>query len=154
MAILRTHEDVRDHLNVSDTLYRYCSTVDRKDYPGLRSVFTDDARMRFSMNGNWGDWVEGADGIIAWVDKMTADRGAQHHLLSVYHVDIDDDKASVLAYLTSHQTAADDPNQVLQMCSRYRDELRRAGDGWLISQIQLEVCWAEVRTFDQQSLAV
>ncbi len=153
MTTVKTFEDVRDHINASDTLYRYCSTVDQKDFVGLRTVFDDDARMRYTAAGTWSEWVEGADAIVAWVDKMTADRGFQHHLVSVYHVDVEGDQASALAYLTSHQVAADDPNQVLQMSSRYRNRLRRDGDGWVITEIQLEIGWIEVRTFDQ-SLAL
>lgn len=152
MGNLTTDQDARDRLNVSDTLYRYCSTIDQKDYSGLRAVFTEDARMRFSANGVWNDWIEGADAIVAWVDKTTVGQAMQHHLLSVYHVDVEGDQASILAYLTSHQSTADNPNQVLQMSSRYRDRLRRAGDGWLIAQKELEICWAEVRTFDQQAV--
>ncbi|WP_239375029.1 nuclear transport factor 2 family protein [Frankia sp. Cj5] len=149
MTIVRTFEDVRDRVNISDTLCRYCSTVDQKDFVGLRAVFAEDARMRFCLGGTWNEWVEGADAIVAWIDKMTADHGFQHHLLSVYHVDIEGDQASTLAYLTSHQVAAGDPDQVMQMSSRYRNRLRRDGDGWVITQIELEVGWIEIRAFDQ-----
>jgi hypothetical protein len=47
--------------------------------------------------------VTGGDAVAKWIDEMTRDCVWQHHLLSVYHVDVAGDHAEALIYHTSHQ---------------------------------------------------
>jgi hypothetical protein len=76
---------------------------------------------------------------------MTKDKAWQHHKLTVYHVDIDGDEARALTYHTSHQTTFDDPDTVQVIVARYRDVLRRDGDGWKIANKVFEIGWMEER---------
>ena len=130
-----------DRQAITDTLYRYASTIDVKDYEGLRGVFADDAIARYGER----DWMIGADEIVAWIADYGHTRSWQHHLLSVYHVDIDGDSAKALIYHTSHQTAVDDPDTVLVIVARYHDELRRIAGTWKITKKHMEVGWRESR---------
>ena len=84
---------------IEEVLLRYASTIDYKDYATLRTLFCDDIR------GQYGDVVvEGGDALLQWIDDMTVDKSWQHHLLSVYHIDlISDTEAEALTYHTSHQ---------------------------------------------------
>ena len=70
----------------------------------------------------------------------------QHHLLSVYHVEVDGDRAAALAYHTSHRGFEDDPETARMIVGRYHRELRRETGGWRISRLVLEVLWAEDKT--------
>jgi hypothetical protein len=140
-----------DRLAVSDTLLRYCSSVDVRDLATVRTLFTDDATASYGGS----DWIEGADRIVAWLDAMTHEQAYQHHLLSVYHVDIDPqrpDEATALSYLVSHQIHRDDPDTVLMLVSRYYDTLHRVGDRWLISKKEYVIGWAETRSAPQSLL--
>ena len=67
----------------------------------------------------------------------------QHHLLSVYHVEVDGDRASALVYHTSHQVFEDDPDTAKLLVGRYHNELRREAGGWRISRLVLELLWGE-----------
>lgn len=131
-----------DRTDASDTIYRYCSTVDRGDWTGLRSVFTDDARVRF---GN-GPWSEDPDTLVKTLEKHLADTQWRHHLVSVYHVDVNGDEAVALTYHTSHLSFASEPGVVRVTVGRYHDRLRRTPDGWKISKRVMEVLWAGERT--------
>lgn len=135
-------QELLDRQRIQDTLYRYASTIDVKDFPRLRELFVDDAV------GQYGDAppIHGADAIVAWIDSMTADSTWQHHKLTVYHVDIDGDEATALTYHTSHQTTVADPDVVTVIVARYRDVLRRVGDGWKIAEKVFEIGWAEQRS--------
>jgi 3-phenylpropionate/cinnamic acid dioxygenase small subunit len=135
-------ESLLAHHSVSQTLYRYASAVDMKDWETLRSLFTDDA------DGTFGDRepLLGADTIVAWIQDSTKDCVWQHHLLSVYHVDlVAEDRAEALTYHTSHQISSDDADSVRLLVGRYRDRLQRVGDRWLIASKNLEVGWRETR---------
>jgi 3-phenylpropionate/cinnamic acid dioxygenase small subunit len=137
----RAVQELLDRQRIEDTLYRYASTIDDKDFARLRELFTDD------VVGTYGDFptIHGADELVRWIDGMTKDKAWQHHKLTVYHVDIDGDEAHALTYHTSHQTTVDDPDTVLVIVARYRDVLRRAGAGWKIANKVFEIGWTEER---------
>jgi 3-phenylpropionate/cinnamic acid dioxygenase small subunit len=130
-----------DRTAVSDVLYRYASTIDRKDYDGLRAVFVDDAR------GQYGDrpWIEGADALVDWIRDQGRVQAWQHHLVNVYHVDVEGDRAAALTYHTSHQATAADPDTAKVIVARYHDELVRTPAGWRIASKVMETLWRETR---------
>ena len=132
-----------DRLDIQDTLTRYATTIDAGDFGGLRTCFTDDARARYGAES---EWLEGGDAIIAWIKDATADLDWQHHLVSVYGVDIEGDQASVLMYLLSHQTVIGVPHETRMMTSKYRNQLRRTDEGWQMTVLDLEVGWYEERS--------
>jgi ketosteroid isomerase-like protein len=136
-----------DHHAVTDTLYRYASTIDVKDFEGLRAVLADDVVAEYGSH----EPIRGRDALVDWIRNMTLDRAWQHHKLTVYHVDVDGDEARALTYHTSHQTTHDDPDTVIVIVARYHDTLRRDGDGWCITHKVMETGWRERRTVAQAS---
>jgi hypothetical protein len=130
---------LQDRMDITDVLYRYASTIDHFDHAGLRSVLADDLWAQY---GNAAP-VSGGDAVAAWIGEATANVVWQHHLLSVYHVEVDGDRASALVYHTSHQVFEDDPDTAKLIVGRYRSELRREHDGWRISKLVLEILWGE-----------
>ena len=130
---------LQDRMDVSDVLYRYASAIDRFDLAGLRSVLSDDLWAQY---GNAAP-VVGGDAVASWIGAAIASVVWQHHLLSVYHVEVDGDSAGALVYHTSHQVFEDDPDTAKLLVGRYHNELRREPDGWKISRLVLEILWGE-----------
>jgi ketosteroid isomerase-like protein len=130
-----------DRTEITDTIYRYASSIDRRDIAAVRAVLADDLWAQY---GNT-EPVTGGDTAVNWIDEATKDCIWQHHLLSVYHVDLDGDRAKALVYHTSHQLFNSDPSTVHVIVARYHDELRREPDGWKISKLEFEILWAERR---------
>jgi uncharacterized protein (TIGR02246 family) len=126
---------------IRDTLLRYASTIDVKDWAGLRDVFTDDAVVTLVD----GEPKKGKEEILAYIQHRTRRRVWQHHLLSVYHVDIHGDEAEALTYHTSHQTTEGKPDMVMVLVCRYHDRLRRVGSGWKITDKVMRLGWYEER---------
>lgn len=133
---------LQDRAEITDVLYRYASTIDRFDHAGLRSVLADDLWAQY---GN-AEPLSGGDAVAAWIGEATATVVWQHHLLSVYHVELDGDRASALVYHTSHQVFEDSPDTAKLLVGRYRNELRREDGGWRISRLVLEILWGEEKT--------
>jgi hypothetical protein len=133
---------LQDRMDITDVLYRYASTIDRFDHAGLRSVLADDLWAQY---GN-ADPVVGGEAVVAWIGEAIANVVWQHHLLSVYHVEVDGDRASALVYHTSHQVFEDDPDTAKLLVGRYHNELRREPGGWRISRLVLEILWGEDKT--------
>ena len=130
---------LQDRMDITDVLYRYASTIDRFDLDGMRGVLADDVWAQY---GN-AEPVSGGDALASWIGEAIANVVWQHHLLSVYHVEVDGDHASALVYHTSHQMFEDDPDTAKLIVGRYHSELRREHDGWRISRLVLEILWGE-----------
>jgi 3-phenylpropionate/cinnamic acid dioxygenase small subunit len=136
--------ELLDFHQVSQALYRYASCVDKKDWTTLRTLFTDDATAKY------GDYplLEGGDAIVAFVAGASEKRSWLHHLVSVYHVDVEGDEASALTYHTSHQIEEADPESVGVIVARYHDRLRRVDGAWKIVTKEMEIGWRERRPAD------
>jgi ketosteroid isomerase-like protein len=126
---------------VTDVLYRYASCIDRKDLEGVRATLADDLWAQY---GN-AEPISGGDGVAKWIGEATRDCLWQHHLLSVYHVDIEGDRAKALVYHTSHQMFAAAPDTAHVLVGRYHSELRREAGSWRIDRLVFEILWGERR---------
>jgi hypothetical protein len=132
---------IQDRIEITDVLYRYASTIDKFDLEGLRGTLADDLWAQY---GN-ADPVIGGDAATAWIAEAIAPVTWQHHLLIVYHVEVDGDDAKALVYHTSHQLFEDEPESAKVLVGRYHNELRRESDGWKISKLVLELLWGEAK---------
>jgi hypothetical protein len=132
---------LQDRLDVADTIYRYASCIDTWDSKGLRAVLADDLWAQYGNS----EPVTGGDTVAAWIASATTDLVWQHHLLSVYHTEIDGDTAKALTYHTSYQLPKNDPTTVVVLVARYHLQLRRGTNGWQISRLVFEILWGERR---------
>jgi ketosteroid isomerase-like protein len=132
---------IQDRIDISDVLYRYASTIDKFDLDGLRDTLSDDLWAQY---GN-AEPVIGGDAVAAWIGEAIEPVIWQHHLLSVYHVEVDGDDAKALVYHTSHQVFRDEPESAKVLVGRYHNELRREAGGWKISRLVLELLWGEAK---------
>ena len=130
---------LQDRMDITDVLYRYASTIDRFDLDGMRGVLADDLWAQY---GN-AEPVSGGDAVAGWIGEAIANVVWQHHLLSVYQVEVDGDEARALVYHTSYQVFEDDPDTAKLLVGRYHNELRREHDGWKLSRLVLEILWGE-----------
>jgi ketosteroid isomerase-like protein len=133
---------ITDRIEITEVLYRYASAIDRFDHEGIRRTLADDLWAQY---GN-AEPVTSGDAVASWITESIATVAWQHHLLSVYHVDVDGDLARALVYHTSHQVFENDPGRAKVLVGRYHNELRRTADGWKISRLVLELLWGEART--------
>jgi ketosteroid isomerase-like protein len=134
-------QELIDFHQVSQVIYRYASTVDAKDWSTLRSLFVEDATAKY------GDYPEvtGVDAILDFITTASEPREWLHHLLSVYHVDVDGDEAVALTYHTSHQIEPGGSVFGL-IVARYRHRLRRADGVWKIARKEMEIGVREKRS--------
>jgi 3-phenylpropionate/cinnamic acid dioxygenase small subunit len=140
-SVEETLRAIQNRLEITDVLYRYASTIDKFDLDGLRGTLADDVWAQY---GN-ADPVVGGDALVAWIAEMTAPVIWQHHLLSVYHVEVDGDDANALVYHTSHQLFEDEPESAKVLVGRCHNELRREAGSWKISKLVLELLWGEAK---------
>lgn len=135
-AALLANRDDREL--ITDVLYAYAAGCDSFDREAIRATLADDIWAQY---GN-GEPIKGGDALADWIGEMTAAISWQQHMLSVYSVQVDGDKASALTYLHSYQGFNSDPDTVLVLAGRYHDELRRTDDGWRVSRRIMDYLWA------------
>ena len=128
-----------DRAEIRDVLYRYSSAIDSFDNAGVRSTLADDIWAQYGNS----EPVVGGDKLAKWIADATASVIWQHHLLNVYHVDVDGDRATAVSYLTSYQVFSEDPKAAIVLVARYHDELARTPQGWKISRRTMELLWGE-----------
>ena len=135
---------VEERMLIEDTLYRYASSIDSANLDQLYDVLHPDLWAQY---GN-AEPVESAETVIGWIRDATKTCVWQHHLLSVYHVDVqgglDRDRATALVYHTSYQKF-DGDDEVCVLVGRYHDELTRHDGKWKISRLVFEIMWGERR---------
>jgi hypothetical protein len=131
---------VEDRILIEDQIYRYASSIDSGNPDALYDVLHPDLWAQY---GN-AEPVEGADVVIGWIRDATKACEWQHHLLSVYHVDVEGDRAKALVYHTSYQKFAGE-DDVCQLVARYHNELVRHEGTWKISRLVFEIVWGERR---------
>ena len=123
-------ERVLDDHQVRRAVTNYAAFVDARDWDRLRTVFAPHVEVDYH-NGR--TQVAGAQAVVDYIRENTQHLAWQHHMVSVYGVDIAGDEATTQAYLVSHQMVADEPGHVLMMAATYDIVLHRAEATWQIA---------------------
>lgn len=133
-------QPLADRIEIEEQLYRYASAVDSAQMDQLHDVLHPDLVATY---GN-GEQLTGASTVIDWMSEFTKNCEWQHHMLSVYHVDIDGDHAKALVYHNSYEKFAGD-DDVYYLVARYHNELTRHEGTWKISRLLFEIVWGDKR---------
>ncbi|MGN7226388.1 nuclear transport factor 2 family protein [Dietzia maris] len=133
-----------------EVLGRYAIACDESDESALAALFHPEATAVYDKDAD----LTGNTEIAAWVISATAHLVWQQHGLGVMTVDLDADgsRAKVVAYLTSHQVAAETPDTAMMMNSRYDADLELVDDTWLIRRLHLIVGTVEHRAIQLGTL--
>jgi SnoaL-like domain len=142
----RTNAD--DNWTVAETLYRYATGIDRRDWPLYRSIFAEEVLYDFSSYGanrpprllRSAEWVDSLIPLFTGLDAT------QHSMTNpTVRVDgdrVDGDRANITMYMQAHHVFdSNDPDSYYTLGGYYDDTLVRNGDGWLITGVTLTVTW-------------
>ena len=120
---------LRDRVLMEQLLQRYAHGLDTRDFDRARAVFRDDCRVKGSLVEDAIDpyWANLVPGVQAYDATM--------HFMGNQYVDLEPgaDSGFVETYAVAyHMEAAGTGREDLVMGVRYRDDVARDGDGWLI----------------------
>ena len=118
-----------DEHEIARLLVRYATAIDGRDWPLLRSCFTDDLQADY---GDFGAWRSG-DEITAFMVQAHAEVGPTLHRISNIVVTPAGEGATVRSYVDALLTVggAGDAHRAAGV---YEDRLVRAADGWRIAE--------------------
>lgn len=136
-----------DRAAISDVVHAYAMGLDRRDWKGFRSVFTDTIEMDFQSIGLRPDrydadqWVDDARRLFAGFEAT------QHTSTNPVH-EIRGDTATCVSNMQATHFVAREPNDGLEngadcwtIGGYYINELVRSVDGWKLTKIKLTVTW-------------
>jgi hypothetical protein len=133
-----------DREEIQETVYKYATGIDTRDFELYRSIFTDEVEIDFSsyspeMGGAMtmpaDAWVAGLKGLFPGLD------GTQHSM-SNPRITIDGDKATCIVYMQAeHFLANSEGDNSHAIGGYYTDQLVRTEDGWKVCAVKLTILW-------------
>jgi SnoaL-like domain len=135
--------DSADKLAVAETVYRYATGVDRRDWALYRSLFTDTVTIDFSSFGpDLPSRVVSADDYVAGIVPLFTGLAATQHSMTNPLATVDGDAATITMYMRAHHVHnPDDPASWYTVGGYYDDTLVRADSRWLLTGVRLTVTW-------------
>lgn len=120
---------------VIDTVNRYATALDTREWGLLDQVFTADAEGEFG-----GGTLRGLDALRSLVQGALGGCGATQHLLGNHRVELAGDRARCVCQVRAyHAGAGRAAGGHYELLGEYRDELVRTAEGWRIARRRLRV---------------
>ena len=125
--------DVADRIAVQDVMLRYAATVDEKDYPGYKALFTEDVEVV----GMGPETMNGIETYYPWWKNALDQYDATQHMLSPTWAEIDGDSARTRTDVQAVHYPKGDSSTTLTLWATYHTDMRRVGGEWKICRHQL-----------------
>jgi hypothetical protein len=146
-----TPEQAADHVAVESVLNRFCHGLEAKDSRWFAALFAEDGRITLDSDSASGE-IAGRARIESWHSERFArlERESlfRRHQVVVPVVNIEGDRAELIAYLTSDAMQFEDSRIHIQM-GRYEASFLRTPEGWRIEALR-ELLFFEYRANEHQ----
>jgi 3-phenylpropionate/cinnamic acid dioxygenase small subunit len=130
-----------DRIEIDSLLTRYATAVDTRDWDLYQTVFTADAVIDYTSSG-------GIRGELAEVTKWLADAlsifSMSQHMVTNRDIRVAGDTATSRSYFYNPmgRTKRDGSLDLMFVGGYYRDQLRRTGEGWRITERIQDTAWS------------
>ena len=137
-----SQQEMSDRFEIQDLVFRYAELVDKKQFAGLRDLFTVDACIDYSALGGT---VGSVDETLAFLEaSLTRDLFPDtQHLNANIQIELHGDSAKgrVMCFNPMAMKLPDGDVQTFFLGLWYVDEFRRTATGWRISSRREEKSW-------------
>lgn len=135
-----TLEALLEQADIQAVLNLYATALDRRDWPALDGVFTEDASARYEGVGHF----DGRPAIVDLVSHVLGQCGPTQHLLGTYNIKVDGDTAKATCYLAAtHAGIGEYEGKTQTVWGEYRDQLVKTPNGWRIAHRELAIIHGE-----------
>ena len=128
-----------DRAAISDTILRYATGIDRRDWLLYRSIFADTIEIDFSSWSGLKTRMP-ADDWVAMVRETLSGFDATQHNITNHVITIDGDVAEITAYLVVWHSFE---GELQLLGGYYAHRLFRDPDGWKIDVCTLVITWEQ-----------
>lgn len=131
-------DDLLDRARIGDTLLRYATGVDRRDWALYRSIFADEVEFDFETWTGEPARPWSADEWVAVVRTTLAPFDATSHMLTNHVIALDGDRAEVSAHMVATHYFE---GETQELGGFYTHHMRREGNLWKIERCRLVITW-------------
>jgi SnoaL-like domain len=133
-----------DKKAVAETVYRYATGVDRRDWALYRSLFADTVSVDFSgFDPHLEPRVVSADDWVAGIVPLFTGLAATQHTMTNPRAVVDGDEAAITMDVQAHHVHdLDDPASWYTVGGHYENTLVRIDGRWLLTGVRLTVNWS------------
>jgi hypothetical protein len=122
-----------DKSQIAEVLIRYATGIDSKDWPLLRSCWTDEIDVDYQQLGRF----TSADALTDVMRQLHENMGPTYHRMSNFVIAFDEagDRATVRSYVQAVlMLQPNDSTNWVDALGHYDDVFVRTPDGWRISE--------------------
>jgi hypothetical protein len=120
-----------DKEQIAEVLIRYATGIDSKDWPLLRSCWTDEIDVDYQQLGRF----TSPDALTDVMRHLHENMGPTYHRLSNFVINVDGDLATVRSYVHAVlMFQPDDDTNWVDALGHYDDVFVRTADGWRINK--------------------
>jgi 3-phenylpropionate/cinnamic acid dioxygenase small subunit len=115
---------------IQGVLVRYARAVDTRDWTLFRSCFTSDVIADYGEIGSW----KGIESLAEFMIQGHLGMGRTQHLLTNFHMEIEDDRADTTTYVHSVTVLASHLDDWIDTIGTYEDQFVRQTGEWRIAR--------------------
>jgi 3-phenylpropionate/cinnamic acid dioxygenase small subunit len=120
-----------DKEQIAEVLVRYATGIDSKDWPLLRSCWTDEIDVDYQQLGRF----TSADALTEVMTRLHENMGPTYHRLSNFVIAVDGDRATARSYVHAVlMLQPDDSTNWVDALGHYDDIFVRTQGGWRIRE--------------------
>jgi hypothetical protein len=120
-----------DKEQIAEVLIRYATGIDSKDWPLLRSCWTDEIDVDYQQLGRF----TSPDALTDVMRQLHENMGPTYHRLSNFVINVDGDRATVRSYVHAVlMLQPDDDTNWVDALGHYDDVFVRTAEGWRINK--------------------
>ena len=120
-----------DKQQIAEVLIRYATGIDSKDWPLLRSCWTDEIDVDYQQLGRF----TSADALTDVMRQLHENMGPTYHRLSNFVIAVGGDRATARSYVQAVlMLQPNDSTNWVDALGHYDDVFVRTPDGWRISE--------------------
>jgi ketosteroid isomerase-like protein len=133
-------QELSDHQEITQLLYRYGYAIDARDVGALADIFTPDAIVDYAVPGGA---ALAFPELQAWLtDALASFRATQHAMASPLVTLAGDTAEASTNVIATHVQVSHDGHEVAPVLHGvYRDRLARTPAGWRITHRRLKAIW-------------
>ena len=137
-----TLQHLTDRMEISDTIIRYATGIDMRDWDVYRSCFCEEIEIDFKSWNKIEPKILKVDEWIDLVRKSICGFTSTQHISSNHVITIEDDHATCVSYMQAqHYLPNDQYEDTCTLGGYYTNELIRTSQGWKIKKCKLTVTW-------------
>jgi len=136
-----------DRMEIIDTINRYATSVDTRDWDLFFSCYTDEINVDMVSVGFDQPMTMSVKDFMEIIQRAVSAFDSTQHIVSNHVINIEGDNATLVSYLQAQHFRQDDTSTFALLIGGYYDNsLIRTPAGWRINKYKVVKTWSTTTT--------